>query len=92
MLSWYPVGDGSCLAGCIGVPLGDIRFVPRVSPETERDQQAVQIGQCSRRNRRGLKLHPDTGGGIQHPRRQDRDDTRLGLDVDDVAVGASLFI
>lgn len=41
---------------------------------------------------RCLDLHPNTGDGIQHPCREDRDHARYGLDVNYVAIGTSLLI
>jgi hypothetical protein len=92
MLHWYPAGNGSCLTDRIVVLPDDVRFVPGVSPETERDQQVVQVGQRGRRNTGCLDLHPGTGDGIQHPCREDGDHARHGLDMHYVAIGSSLFI
>lgn len=61
--------------------LGDIRVVHRVSPETESDQQVVQIQQCRQSHAWFAKLHPETGDRVQHPSRHYRDDARRHFDM-----------
>jgi hypothetical protein len=62
------------------------------SPETERDQQTVQVEQGGGRRPWGAHLHGRAGRGVEHPARHHRDDAGRCLDMDDRAAGPLLAV
>jgi hypothetical protein len=88
--SWRAADGGICFVGFIVVLLDDIRVVHGVSPETESDQEVVQINHCRQSHTWLAKLHPEAGDWIQHPSRQYHDDAGRHFDVDRPTVSSLL--
>jgi hypothetical protein len=88
--NWRAADGGICFVGFIIVLLDDIRVVHGVSPETESDQEVVQIDHCRQSHTWLAKLHPETGDRIQHPSRQYHDDAGRHLDVEHLTVSSLL--
>jgi len=63
---------------------------PGVSPETVRDQQAMNLGERMDGDTRLTDFHAGAGDRIQHPRRHDRDDAGRDLNGCEPAIAALL--
>ena len=92
IVSWCPAEVFSCLADLITILLNAVRVVPGFSSKAERNEQIVQINQSRRCNARGAGLHPGAGDRVQHPSRDDGNDTGRCLDVNYVTNGPSLTV
>lgn len=73
------------------VLLSELRVAHRVSSETERDQQVMQIDQCRQCCAWLAKsLHSQAGDWVQHPGGHRHDDTGHYFDMDNVTSSSPL--
>jgi hypothetical protein len=92
MDSWRAVEGGSRLADIVMLLLGDIRVVPGVSAESERNQHTMQVDQRRQRTTWGADLHAGAGDRIQHPGSHNRHYAGQRLNVNNVTDRSSLAV